>query len=157
VYGRSDLLADGPHGQVKAGHQHHGLEAAEGVTGAVAVHRGHRALVTGVHGLEHVESLGAADLAHDDAVGTHTQGVADQVADADVRMVSTGPWMASGGTMALTREPSGRRASTIGDDSSMRRPTPDTIFSMTARYWTSSVKEAPVCSMRPSRSTQMSS
>ena len=25
--------------------------------------------------------------------------------------------------IALTREPSGRRASTIGDDSSMRRPT----------------------------------
>src|SRR5205085_1117647 len=37
------------------------------------------------------------------------------------RMVSTPPWMASGGMIALTREPSGRRASTIGDDSSTRR------------------------------------
>jgi len=31
--------------------------------------------------------------------------------------------MASGGTMALTREPSARRASQIGEDSSTRRPT----------------------------------
>ena len=41
------------------------------------------------------------------------------------RMVSTAPWMASGGMMALTREPSGRRASTMGDASSTRRPTAD--------------------------------
>ena len=33
--------------------------------------------------------------------------------------------------MALTREPSGRRASTIGEDSSTRRPTADTILSIT--------------------------
>ena len=32
--------------------------------------------------------------------------------------------------MALTREPSGRRASTIGEDSSTRRPTRDTMRSM---------------------------
>ena len=32
--------------------------------------------------------------------------------------------------MALTREPSLRRASTIGEDSSMRRPTADTMRSM---------------------------
>ena len=39
------------------------------------------------------------------------------------RIDSTGPSSASGGMIALTREPSGRRASTIGLDSSMRRPT----------------------------------
>jgi hypothetical protein len=38
-------------------------------------------------------------------------------------MVNAGPSMASGGTMALTREPSGRRASQIGEASSTRRPT----------------------------------
>jgi hypothetical protein len=38
-------------------------------------------------------------------------------------MVSAGPSIASGGTMALMREPSGRRASQIGEDSSTRRPT----------------------------------
>jgi len=40
----------------------------------------------------------------------------------ELRMVRAGPSMASGGTMTLTREPSGRRASQIGDDSSTRRP-----------------------------------
>ena len=41
---------------------------------------------------------------------------------ANLRIVSCGPSIASGGMTAFTREPSGRRASTIGDDSSMRRP-----------------------------------
>ena len=41
------------------------------------------------------------------------------------RIDRIGPSMASGGMIALTREPSGRRASAIGDDSSMRRPTRD--------------------------------
>ena len=39
--------------------------------------------------------------------------------------------------IALTREPSGRRASTIGDDSSTRRPTLLTMRSMTASRWAS--------------------
>ena len=51
------------------------------------------------------------------------------------RMVSTGPRRASGGTMALIREPSASRASTMGDASSTRRPTPWTMRSMIRRYW----------------------
>ena len=47
------------------------------------------------------------------------------------RIESSGPSTASGGMIALTREPSGRRASTIGELSSMRRPTPLTMRSMT--------------------------
>ena len=46
------------------------------------------------------------------------------------RIDSTAPSTASGGMMALTREPSLRRASTIGLDSSTRRPTWETILSM---------------------------
>ena len=46
------------------------------------------------------------------------------------RIDNSGPSSARGGMIALTREPSGRRASTIGLDSSMRRPTRDTILSM---------------------------
>ena len=38
------------------------------------------------------------------------------------RTVSTGPTRESGGMMALTRDPSGSRASTMGDASSQRRP-----------------------------------
>ena len=40
----------------------------------------------------------------------------------NLRMVSAGPSSASGGAITLTREPSGRRASQIGEDSSTRRP-----------------------------------
>ncbi len=40
-----------------------------------------RAFVTRVHCLQHVESLGPSNLADDDPVRTHAQGVADEVAD----------------------------------------------------------------------------
>ena len=40
--------------------------------------------MAGVHGLEHVERLGAANLADDDAVGAHAQGVADELANLDL-------------------------------------------------------------------------
>jgi hypothetical protein len=46
--------------------------------------------------------------------------------------VMTGPTSDSGGMIALTREPSVRRASTIGDDSSTRRPIGAMIRSMIA-------------------------
>ena len=46
------------------------------------------------------------------------------------RMVRVGPTRARGGIIALTRDPSGRRASTMGELSSMRRPKGATIFSM---------------------------
>ena len=42
----------------------------------------------------------------------------------------TGPSIANGGMIALTGEPSGRGASTMGVDSSIRRPTIETIRSM---------------------------
>ena len=41
--------------------------------GTVGVQRGDRAVVAGVHRLEHVERGGVADLTDDDAVGAHTQ------------------------------------------------------------------------------------
>ena len=68
-------------------------------------------------------------------------------------MVSTGPSTASGGMIALTREPSGRRASTIGDDSSMRRPTCQTMRSITRRRWSWEMKRVVVSCSRPLRST----
>jgi hypothetical protein len=79
-----DLLADGPHRQVDAGHQHHGLEPGEGVARRVRVHGRDGPVVAGVHRLEHVERLAAADLTDDDAVGPHAQRVADEVADRDL-------------------------------------------------------------------------
>ena len=58
----------------------------ERVAGRVGVQRRQRAVVAGVHRLEHVERLGAADLADDDAVGPHAQRVAHQVADRDLAL-----------------------------------------------------------------------
>ena len=39
--------------------------------------------MTGVHGLEHVQCLATTALSNDDAVGSHTQGVDDQLANRD--------------------------------------------------------------------------
>ena len=59
-----------------------------------------------------------------------TRSSAVMVSAANLRMVSTGPSTASGGMTALTREPSARRASTMGDDSSIRRPMEAAIRTM---------------------------
>ena len=72
---RADLLADGAHGQVHAGHQHHRLQAGEHVARGVGVAGGQRAVVARVHRLEHVQRLAAAALADDDAVGPHAQAL----------------------------------------------------------------------------------
>ena len=69
------------------------------------------------------------------------------------RMESAGPSSASGGMMAFTREPSGRRASTIGEDSSMRRPTGETMRSMICIRCRSSRNTISVFSRMPPRST----
>ena len=224
---RRDLLPDRPHRQVEPGHQHHRLDTRERVARRVRVDRRERAVVAGVHRLEHVERLGAAHLADDDPVGPHAERVADELADRDlalaldvlrarlepehvalvscssaassivtIRSVSgidaesafssvvlpepvppemrmfSSAWMQrveevdrlgrqradagpcppasaasartsgssaagreseSGGMITLTRLPSGRRASTIGEDSSTRRPTCATILLMIRR------------------------
>ena len=59
---------------------------------------------------------------------------------ANLRMVSIAPSSAIGGITALTRLPSGRRASTSGLASSTRRPTRPTILSMVRRRWASSAE-----------------
>ncbi len=67
-------------------------------------------------------------------------------------MVMTGPISDSGGMIAFTREPSVRRASTIGLDSSMRRPIGEMIRSMMRMTWSSFWKTTLVNSRRPLRS-----
>ena len=59
-------------------------------------------------------------------------------------IVRSGPESESGAITAFTREPSGRRASTIGEDSSIRRPTCATILLMIRRRCESSVKRSVV-------------
>ena len=69
------------------------------------------------------------------------------------RIVSVGPRSESGGMIAFTRLPSGRRASTIGEASSTRRPTCETILSMIRSRCALSTKVASVASILPLRST----
>ncbi len=71
---------------------------------------------------------------------------------ANLRMVMTGPTRLSGGMMALTREPSVRRASTIGLDSSTRRPMGLMMRSMMRITWSSFWNETLVSSSLPARS-----
>src|SRR2546425_1918095 len=77
--GRHDLLLDGPLRDVQVGHGEHVLQAGQGVTLRVGVHRGQGAFVAGVHGLQHVERLFATHLAYHNAVGPHPQAVDDQL------------------------------------------------------------------------------
>src|SRR5947207_14892025 len=67
------------------------------------------------------------------------------------RIVSVGPLRASGGMIAFTREPSGRRASTIGDASSTRRPPRDTILSRMRRQCEFTANAAGVRALLPSQ------
>ena len=69
------------------------------------------------------------------------------------RIERIGPSIASGGMIALTRDPSGSRASTIGLDSSTRRPMRETILSMIFSRWASSANATGVSSSLPRRST----
>ena len=67
------------------------------------------------------------------------------------RMLMAGPSRLRGGMMALTREPSARRASSIGERSSMRLPMRAAIRCITARRWFASRNRALVSSSRPWR------
>src|ERR1700738_3923918 len=69
--GGRDLAAHGCNRHRHAGHADHLLETRDRVARRVGVDRRHRAFVTGVHGLKHVEGFLAAALAEDDAVWTH--------------------------------------------------------------------------------------
>ncbi|MNM80134.1 hypothetical protein D3C81_920850 [compost metagenome] len=73
----------------------------------------------------------------------------------NLRMLMLGPRNATGGMIALTREPSFKRASTIGELSSMRRPSGVTMRSMADNTARSLVKLTVDCSMRPARSMKI--
>ena len=69
---------------IAGAHQDHVFDPGERVARGVGVHGGHRAVVAGVHRLEHVEGFGAANLANDDPVRTHPQRVAHERALIDL-------------------------------------------------------------------------
>ena len=77
--GGGDLLPHGALRQVRRAHRDHGFDTRQRVARAVGVDRRQRAVVAGVHRLQHVERFLASNLADDDAVGAHTQGVDDEL------------------------------------------------------------------------------
>ena len=83
IDGARNLLADGARAHVRVGHADHHFETGDAVARRVRVDGRERAVVARVHGLKHVERFFAADLADDNAVGTHTEGVNHQIADLD--------------------------------------------------------------------------
>ena len=82
---RRDLLAHRALGQVHAAHRDHRFDTGQRVARRVGVDGRQRSVVAGVHRLQHVQRFLAADLADDDAVGAHTQGVDDAAAAAGSR------------------------------------------------------------------------
>ena len=78
----ADLRPHGDERKARSSHQHERLEARQHVDGPVGVDGRERSVVTGVERLKHVEGFAAAHLADDDAVGTHPQRGAHQVAHA---------------------------------------------------------------------------
>ena len=70
---------DRGHRQVGRHHPQH-LQPLDHFPRTIGVHGGHRPVVAGVHGLDHVQRFGAAALTHQDPVGSHAQGVFHQVA-----------------------------------------------------------------------------
>src|SRR5580704_9311173 len=77
---RRDLPTQCILGNVQAAHGDHGLETAQRVAWRVRVNGGQRAVVARVHGWQHVQGFFAANLTHDDAIGTHAQRVDHQLA-----------------------------------------------------------------------------
>ena len=71
-------------GEVDTGHTHHVFKARHGFPGIVGMNRAHRAVMAGVHGLQHVDGLCAADFTKNDPVGPHSQRVLDQVTHGDL-------------------------------------------------------------------------
>ncbi len=87
------------------------------------------------------------------SVPSRTSSSPSSTREPNRRMVSVGPSRLRGGMIALTREPSGSLASTMGLASSTRRPRGARTRSMTCTRWASSSKTTGVRVMRPSRST----
>ena len=73
VNGACELSPHGRYGEVHTSHQHHGLQPEQGVPRAVGMPGGHGAVVSCIHCLDHIDSLGASDLSDNDAVRPHSQ------------------------------------------------------------------------------------
>src|SRR6185369_14857882 len=79
IQSRSDLLSHGAIGKTHTRHLNHCLETCQSVARRVGVNRGQTTVVTSVHSLKHVDGFAATNFTDDDAIGTHTQRVLDEI------------------------------------------------------------------------------
>src|ERR1700694_2946835 len=80
VHGADDHLSNRARGKIVSAHRDQRFQTRQAFARACGVYAAHRAVMTGIHGLQKVKRFRTADFAHDDAFGTHTQTVAYQVA-----------------------------------------------------------------------------
>src|SRR5579885_917511 len=246
MHSARNLLPDGNQLHVRVRQRHHHLQTRDSVARRVGVHRRERAVMTRIHGLQHVQRLFAAtspttmrsgrirrllisssrwrtapcpsklggrvsrratcgcfncssaassivtmrslgEMKYDSALSSVvlpapvppaimmidpattaassssiipgvmarrcTRSAGNSLSVLKRRIDTTGPSTASGGMIALTRDPSMSRASTMGVDSSIRRPTCETILSMMRSRCAESRKVTLVNSKTPLRST----
>jgi len=73
------IVSNGSRGKVLPGLEHQRLETDKGLVRVVGVQRRHRAIVAGVHRLEHVQGFTATALTDDDVIGPHTQTALDEL------------------------------------------------------------------------------
>src|ERR1700730_2915617 len=72
VNGGRNLPSDGGIRNAQVRHRDHGFQSGESIARRVRVNGGQRAIMTRIHGLQHVERFFAANLTDDYAVGAHT-------------------------------------------------------------------------------------
>lgn len=73
-----NLASDGSERKLCAA-EHHGFKARQHILWRICVSGGERAVMSGVHRLQHIQSLCAAHLSDDDPVRVHAETCADQV------------------------------------------------------------------------------
>lgn len=66
--------------------ERHGLEPCQHIGGRIGMTGREGAVVAGIHRLQHIEGLGAAHFADNDAVGVHAETGANQVGNANLAL-----------------------------------------------------------------------
>ena len=83
---RHDLLADRSRRQIQPGHQHHGFQSSQRIAGTISMNGCQTSVMPGIHRLQHVQSLTAANFADDNSIGPHAQSIDNQIARHDTSM-----------------------------------------------------------------------
>jgi hypothetical protein len=78
INGGSQLFAHRNERQRNVSHKDQSFESTNGIGRRIGMTGRQRSVVTGVHGLQHVDGLARANLAHHDSIGTHPQCIPDE-------------------------------------------------------------------------------